>query len=354
MMLMETRNTTRHWRLRTAAPILKCAPDVIQVGLDRRWAIRLDGLDTKEIRWLQAAAAKQNQPRRMASSFGVTESRAIEICSTLARSGFLLPSSPQNPTAQDLLAATEKVCAGGRTDLPALSALRPDGDGQQTLNRRALAAVGITSIGRLGAQVAILLAQAGVGRLQIMDNEKVTNDDIGPYQANEVGKRRHIALARRLADLGLSPEITHYGTPNLSISIETGTQGATYFGLLQQEATPHLAVAVGEAEVEVGPFVLPSRSACAHCLQLTRADDDEHWGQLLSEICALPLRPTETVLVQAAAALITAEALTFIDGGRPQLINQLATIALPTATPSFVPVYPNDDCGCTSVPPPLR
>jgi hypothetical protein len=362
-------NRTRDWRLRPETPVLKCGPNAVQFGLDRRWAVRLGDLNAKEIKWLQASSNKQTQLRRTAVNYGVGQSRTIDICATLARSGFLIPSTDLDPAVQELLdtgvssavAATVahsghvagvKPAAGGVTDLPALSALRDDGQGQTTLNHRALAKIAITDTGRLGAQVTLLLAAAGVGGFQLPDARTVTNNDIGPFHNADVGKRRVPALRRRLIDLGLNPALIPASvTPDLTISIETGTQGATYFGVLQQMAIPHLAVAIGEAEVEVGPFVLPSRTACAHCLQLTRAAADHEWAHLLAEICALPARPIETTLAGVTAAYVAAQALTFIDGGTPSLVNALATIALPELMPTIVDVHPHPGCGCTSMPP---
>jgi len=350
---MSTRGiNTREWHLRPEVPILECGLGAVQFGLDRRWAIRMDDLSEKEIRWLQAGAKKQSRLRRSAKTHGVGESRAIQICGLLARSGFLVPPGTNTPSAQAMLGVTRRVASGGPTDLPALSALRPDGQGQATLDRRALSSVEITTSGRLGAQVALLLAAAGVGTLHLPDSAPVTAADVGPYPVAAVGRARAGAMRRRFIELGLTPRLALDGAPDLTISIETGTQGAAYFGTLHQLVVPHLAVAIGEAEVEIGPFVLPSRSACTHCLQLTRAAADAQWSQLLAEICALPPRPIETVLAGAAAAYIVAQALTFLDGGTPSLVNGLATIALPEVTPQVVPLYPNPNCGCVTVPPP--
>ena len=339
-------NHTRDFRLRFAAPVLVCGPDAVQIGLDRRWAMRMGSLSNKEIRWLQAAARKGNQLRRSAASYSVGESRAIQICATLNRAGLLVDSYSNAPSAQVLLGRTQRLAAGGITDLPALSALRPDGQGQTTLDRRALSCVAITDIGRLGAQVALQLASAGVGNLQFTDRAIVGRDDVGPYLSAEVGRPRSVALRNRFTEIGLEPDLESTREPDLTISIETGTQGAAYFGSLHQRALPYLAVAVGEAEVEVGPFVLPSRTACPHCLQLVRAAADDQWASLLAEICALPPRPIETVLAAASASHIAAQALTFIDGGTPSLINALATFALPELTPEVVTVFPNPLCGC--------
>jgi bacteriocin biosynthesis cyclodehydratase domain-containing protein len=344
----------REWRLRPGLPVLKCGADTVQLGLDRRWAMRLSDLSPKEIRWLQNSAQKHLQLRRSAVTNGITEARAVEICTTLARSGLLVPNPRNTKTAQKLLNTnSSKLAAGGATDLPALSALRQDGQGQTTLNRRATSRVAITCSGRLGAQVAVLLAAAGVGNLQLPDRAAITLHDIGPYLAAEVGRSRAAGLRRRFTELGLNPDLKLTGTPDWTISIDTGTQSAVYFSTLHQLAVPYLAVAVGEAEVEVGPLVVPDRSACTHCLQLWRAASDEHWAGLVAELATMPQRPVETTLATASAALIAAQALTFIDGGRPNLVNGIATIALPEVSVETVPLYPNPNCGCVTVPPPV-
>jgi hypothetical protein len=60
----------------------------------------------------------------------------------------------------------------------------------------------------------------------------------------------------------------------------------------------------------------------------------------------MPPRPVETVLASAAASFIAAQTLTYLDGGAPETVNGLATIALPEAAAVYAQLMPHEGCGC--------
>jgi bacteriocin biosynthesis cyclodehydratase domain-containing protein len=335
--------------LRHNTPVLPCGPDALQFGLDHRWALRLGGLAKPEISWLQEAAKWHRAPELTARKYQISARRAKEIIDTLLKADLLLP--PLAPPGQTENASNfvEGISAPNvAAELPALSALRPDGAGRKTLLTRARRSVAITSGCRIGANTALLLATAGIGRLILTDENRVQEEDLGPYRTGDVGATRFEALRALIGGIAPRVEVVPDGTADFWISIESGTQISTYFGALLAENLPHLSIATQEAAAEVGPLVIPNRTACAHCLHLTRAHTDPAWPELVGEISRRPRIAAETVVAAAAAALAAAQTLSYLDGGHPALLNAIATVPAPDAIPRLLPFSPHPDCGCTN------
>ena len=78
---------------------------------------------------------------------------------------------------------------------------------------------------------------------------------------------------------------------------------------------PHLAASADEAIGVVGPLVIPGRTACLRCLDLTRADRDPAWPLILAQLDGRQPDPPacDAPLAAAVAAQAAAQALTFID-----------------------------------------
>ncbi len=70
-------------------------------------------------------------------------------------------------------------------------------------NRFAAASVAICGLGGLGSNIAIALARAGIGRLILIDFDRVDFSNLGrqQYKASQVGKYKTEALAANLAEI---------------------------------------------------------------------------------------------------------------------------------------------------------
>ncbi len=86
---------------------------------------------------------------------------------------------------------------------------------------------------------------------------------------------------------------------------------------------PHLLVAAFEGHGTVGPLVLPGRTACLHCIDLTHRDHDPHWGLVTALLGGYP--PGEiacdAALSSAVAGTVVGHALAFLDGREPVVTN---------------------------------
>lgn len=82
--------------------------------------------------------------------------------------------------------------------------------------------------------------------------------------------------------------------------------------------TAHLQVRLRDGRGVVGPFVLPGRTSCLRCADLTRCDYEPEWPLLSAQLLGtVGQASTATVLATAAFALAQLESL--IDGIDPAL-----------------------------------
>src|SRR5262249_37162083 len=97
---------------------------------------------------------------------------------------------------------------------------------------------------------------------------------------------------------------------------------------------PHVLAYVRETVGVVGPFVLPGRSPCLRCLDLTRADRDPAWPHVLAQLAPAPTSPpsrarrpravgdpVDGVLATAVAAQVVMQVLCHLDDGTPSALG---------------------------------
>jgi hypothetical protein len=148
--------------------------------------------------------------------------------------------------------------------------------------------------GQLGQNIATLLTQSQVGQLRLVDNE--------PTEQN----------------LHRPPDLT-------IIASETVEADRLIAADLLRADRPHLVVrAAGETAV-VGPLVVPGRTACLACTDLTRRDTDPAWPTLLDQLTRLRL-PASDLLNAWAVCSTATQALAFLRNGTPEACG--ATIEL--------------------------
>ncbi|GAA1973220.1 TOMM precursor leader peptide-binding protein [Isoptericola halotolerans] len=322
----------------------------VQLGTDPRWSLVLSGLDEAESRWLAATAGTPHASlERTAARFGVDEDRREEIGALLAGCGFLVRPARRTP---DVLST-----AGGAADAPVLGALLPDGGGMVTLAKRALRSVGVSGLGRIGALVAAHLATAGVGTLLLDDDSSVRLTDLGTgtYRQTDVGCRRagrlQEALRTRYPRTTVARTWHEDEPPDAVVVVSDRVARPETFTLLMSSDIPHLPVVVGEADVTLGPFVLPGTTACTACWHRHATDADGRWPSMVGQLAEVPGDPgQETVLSVTAAALVTGQVLAHLDGARPASAGAVVEVTLPEALPRVRPVPVHPACPCTTPP----
>lgn len=175
-----------------------------------------------------------------------------------------------------------------RPDLDRLALTSCDG-GLAAFTRRRAGRVRIYGAGRVGAQVATLLAAAGVGHICVVDPGTARPQDVVPggLGREEIGGPREegaVAAARRIApDVnawpGRSASRPADGAPHpdLVILAPVDPLDPVLVRELLAEGIPHLPVTAFEGHGSVGPLVIPGRPLCLGCLDLTRRDRDPSW-----------------------------------------------------------------------------
>ncbi|WP_425954899.1 TOMM precursor leader peptide-binding protein [Xylanimonas sp. McL0601] len=333
-------------RMRAGTPVLDRGRGEVQLGTDPRWALRLAGLDAAEVAWLRELATRRHtSPVASADRHGVVPARREEIAAVLRRGGFLHAADPAGGRAPVL------AVGDGAADAPALGALRPDGAGRLTLARRARSAVAVAGLGRLGAAIALQLATAGVGTLVLADAAPVQTTDLGlgAYGPGDVGRPRWAALAVVLARAAPRTRVQPDGAADVVVLVEAHVPTPARYVRLMGEGVAHLTVAVREADVVVGPFVLPGVTPCARCAELHRADEDPVWPALATQLRQTEELPQETTLAAGAAALAAAQVLAHLDGLRPASAGALVELALPQVLPRTHELRPHPRCGCVTL-----
>lgn len=303
----------------------------LQIGIDPRRAVALEGLGpAAAVISLLDGSRDREAVIATAQSCGVPADAASRVLTLLAVAGILddFPAQLHRSMPDELRARLAPELA------TASLAYRDCDGGARTLARRRDAFVRVHGAGRTGANIATMLAAAGVGRVACSDPIPAEPADLAPggLLRADLGEPRAEGAARavkraapeaKTADFGAVPDLViltgSYRSPDLTAG-------------LQREGVPHLAVRASEAIGVVGPLVLPGRSACLRCLDLRKADADPAWPKVLAQATCARLRPEACDIVLAAmtATVAATQALAFIDQVLvPVAVNGTLEVVLP-------------------------
>jgi hypothetical protein len=224
--------------------------------------------------------------------------------------------------------------------------LRPGAEGPPGRAGRRVRLVGA---GPVGLPLARYLIEGGIGELVVFDSGP---PDPGLYVVSGTIADQAAALAETLGSRGSRVvPVGHWSKPetlavDLTVTVAAGPEvDRLITDHLLRTDQPHLLVrSLGDA-VWVGPLVLPGRTPCVRCTDLTRTDADPGWPRVLAQLARLQLR-LPALLTGWAAAVAAAQALSFLDGGRPETTGatvELAVTDLRTELRSW-PSHP--ECGC--------
>ena len=125
---------------------------------------------------------------------------------------------------------------------------------------------------------------------------------------------------------------------------------------LVADGLPHLVATGREAIGIVGPMVVPGRTACLRCLDLTRAELDPAWPLILAQLAGWQAEPPAcgAVLTASVAALAAAQALLFVDrpGRAGPAWNGTLELEMPGWQWRRRTWLPHPDCTCAPRPRP--
>jgi bacteriocin biosynthesis cyclodehydratase domain-containing protein len=312
----------------------------------------LEFLDPSGARLLDLLDGSRTAPEiiRAARELGYTRIAVIRLLRKLAGAGYL--------TDRDELRLTglaEPTRRRLQNEAAALAIRAAAGAG--TIRRRNAAAVLITGTSPLAVPIATTLACAGVGHLDLALSGVARQADAAPagLLPSDAYRARAIAAAEAIRRCAPDVDLTPLRPAGATFAVVVGqTEPAALTALtFGSRRLPHLAVAVRDAAVLVGPLVLPGRTACLNCLDLHRQDLDPAWRQIAAQLHTAPVRtePVTATTALAATAFAAAEVLAHIDGGRPSTISGTAEIIEP-GTAVHQRWRPHPRCGCLGCPEP--
>jgi hypothetical protein len=340
--------------------------NTLQIGIDSRRAVALTGMaGVARVITLLDGSRDRAQVIQAAADHGIPTETADRVLNLLAAAGALddFPAGTLRllpPPLRTRLAA----------ELATASLAHRDGDGgARTLARRLAAQVCIHGGGRVGASIASLLTTSGIGRVTHADPAREAAAQPAREAAPQPAREAAAQPAREAAPQPpgaaqpstkspgpLPPEPPppgppRPGPPRPDLAILVGRHLLELRASLVREQIPHLAAMADEAIGTVGPLVIPGRTACLRCMDLTRADRDPAWPLILAQTVGRQPDPLacDAPLAAAVAAHAAAQALAFID--RPFELGAVANGTLELVLPSWQwrrrtwPPHPDCDCG---------
>ncbi|WP_409495593.1 TOMM precursor leader peptide-binding protein [Amycolatopsis sp. cmx-11-12] len=178
--------------------------------------------------------------------------------------------------------------------------------------RRRHTAVAVQGDGRLAVAIAVLLANAGIGHIDVRASGTVRERDLGSgYTEAEIGMFRRDAMTqvvRRAGGETSTSRLYSDHQPELVLLTDAVVPAPEVVDELVQNGISHLPVRVRDGIGIVGPLVVPGRSSCLRCADLHRARADETWPRVASQLAGRVQRP-DLGAVHACAALAAAQAL---------------------------------------------
>jgi hypothetical protein len=302
--------------------------ETLQLGMAPGRARVLTGIDETARQVLGLFDGARDVPAvvRDAVSAGCPPDRAEAVVQLLLEEGLLRDAEVQWPS-------TLSVEERDRLAADALSLTLVHGDGVPRLARRHAAEVLVIGAGRVGAPLAAILASAGVGAVDIVDDGLAVAADLAPggLTLGDLGTSRGAAARRRLPEHAAAVRSGPLPRPDLVVLAPTGPVEPETVHALLRGSVPHLLATVRETVGVVGPLVLPGRSACLACLDQTRTDRDPDWPAIVAQL-AMPnrrLAACDQALAASVAAQAALQVLALLDGGCPASLDGSLELALP-------------------------
>jgi hypothetical protein len=329
--------------------------NTLQIGIDPRRAVALTGMaGVARVITLLDGSRDRAQVIRAAADHGIPTETADRVLTLLAAAGAL-----DDFPAGTLRLLPPPLRARLAAELATASLAHRDGDGgARTLARRLAAQVCIHGGGRVGAGIASLLTTSGIGCVTHTDPaaEAASRPPKAPAAGTKSPStpRSDSASKAQPGTKSSDPLPTgppRSGPPRPDLAVLVGRHSLELRASLMNEQIPHLAAAADEAIGIVGPLVVPGRTACLRCMDLTRADRDPAWPLILAQLLGRQpdLLACDAPLAAAVAAHTAAQALAFID--RPLEASAVANGTLELVLPSWqwrrrtwLP-HPGCDCG---------
>jgi bacteriocin biosynthesis cyclodehydratase domain-containing protein len=299
-------------------------PATLQLGLDPSHSVVLSGVESADTALLDLldGSRELDEVGAEATRRGHDASRVGPLIATLREAAALDDATVRRYPSEGRLSP----------DLLSLSLThRAPGAAVGVMKRRESTTVEVAGAGRVGATVAALLAAAGIGRLEVNDPGPLRAADLSPGGVRACGSRlnsRARAARMVLGNAGerIATEQVGFDAPDdarigmspadVVVVLAPPTSVLPPEWLAAVRHHPHLPVVIRETTAVIGPFVLPGRTPCLRCLELTRGDRDPAWPALAAQLIghAHGVEPCDIALASAAASIVALHVLAAVDG----------------------------------------
>ena len=231
--------------------------------------------------------------------------------------------------------------------------------GVEILTNRRIAMIEISGENRVATQLYGILLASGVTQTRMAsgarrDRARIGNQDMcaGLLTNSDVGSNYQHTLDDKARELALFPNKDKSGAdeiPEVFLKIFIGNGHEALIAQSMSEDEIHLLVAAPDGpSIDVGPLVIPGKSACSRCITLARSD--QH--RLSREIDIFRSTHTElevpVAIAHFVAAQIASEILRFIDTKKSALIStRVRTNYLDICNPQHIRFARHPLCGCS-------
>ena len=337
--------------------------DTLQVGIDSRRAVALTGLGGAA--WLLSlldGSRDRAQVIAAAADRGLPADLADRVLTLLAAAGAL-----DDYPAGTLRALTQAERARLAPELADASLAHGDTDGgARILARRQAARIHVCGPGPIAPEITAILTRAGVAEAVCTSTwpgapatrprppARATRPR-SPRPAAADGPPPPATRPTRSTSAGSrARELLAGREPRPDLVVLVGVPDPQVGERLMAHGLPHLVAAGIEAIGLVGPLVVPGRTACLRCLDLTRAELDPAWPLILAQLAGRQADPPAcgAVLTASVAALAAAQALLFVD--RPGRAGPAWNGTLELEVPGWQwrrrTWLPHPDCNCARRP----
>lgn len=330
-----------HPALLPGLTVLERGAREIQIGLDPRHGVIVENLPPNLVARLRSLDGSKHVERLL-----LAESEHRDQLRTLLRQ----------------LTALGLVTDAGEPDSPSsrgeagLWSLRARHHQAALAERRRAAAITVHGDGRLAVAVAVLLANAGVGHVELELPGTVSEHDLGTgFAEADLGRLRRQALGDllRRVDPGVRVTRLHDRYPELVLLTDAVVPAPEVVAELMAEGVPHMLVRVRDGTGIVGPLVVPGRSSCLRCADLHRTDLDPCWPRVAGQLTGRHQRP-DLGAIQSCASLAVAQAMRLLSPAAPAPPAWNATLEIDAFDGRIRhrgwPPHPR--CGCGAPAPP--
>jgi hypothetical protein len=231
--------------------------------------------------------------------------------------------------------------------------------GVEVLTKRRSALIEISGENRVATQLYGILLASGVTQTKMAsaarrDRARIGNQDMcaGLLTNSDVGSNFQHTLEDKARELALFPSKDKSGAdeiPEVFLKVFIGNGHEALIAQSMSEDEVHLIVSAPDGpSIDIGPLVIPGKSACSRCITLARSDQHP----LSREIDIFRSTHTEleipVTVAHFVAAQIAAEILRFIDTKKSALIStRVRTNYLDVCNPQHIRFARHPLCGCS-------